>query len=139
MDHVTLAVVLPLLHEALASSPLEWTPCVAHIGDLSLRATTTAPNGMIATYVVNLTDDVARAPKGAITVSLHRELKSPMNADWVKKPMLLIHASVTTFVKADWVPTSEASDLATVISKLFVEVQEAAATLIVKADAVTNV
>lgn len=134
MDPTTLAILLPMLHDAFAFADLgtEWAPKATSANQLAYGTEIALPGGKV-TYRLALQSSVVE--REAITVILLRVFET------VNPPSLLsrftvtrMSGSVTTTAIVDWAPVATGTTLATILSKLLVETQESAAALTLISD-----
>jgi hypothetical protein len=138
MDHVTLAILLPLLHEAFATTDHEWAPTLCSIGDAAFGTTIPVPG---ASVVYRLNVSTSSTTKGALHLHLSRAVE-PTKKGWAGLPatsVLPVMSTMTTSAIADWQPLATSEPLTTVLAKLMVYTQEAATTLTQIADGYSNV
>jgi hypothetical protein len=138
MDHVTLAILLPLLEEAFAATDSDWAPSLCSIGDAAFGSNITVPG---ATVVYRLNVSKSTTTKGALHLHLSRAVE-PTKKGWAGLPatsVLPVMSTMTTSAIADWKPLETSEPLTTVLPKLMVYTQEAAANLTLIADGFANV
>ena len=138
MDHVTLAILLPLLHEAFSATDSEWAPSLCSIGDAAFGSTITVPGAKVV-YRLNVSNSTTT--KGALHLHLSRAVE-PTKQGWAGLPatsVLPVMSTMTTSALVDWQPLVTSEPLTSVLPKLMVYTQEAAATLTLIADGFTNV
>ena len=135
MDPISASVILPILEDALASATnLEWAPAPgAPVGVTAFRAEVTARNGSLIRYTLN-----AYLNGANVTLCLWREVSSPKAE--ITLPVYEVISELRNAKALEWKPLDPNTPFAAeLVGRLFVEVQEASAALILKADAVTNV
>lgn len=138
MDHITLAILLPLLHEAFASTDSEWAPTLCSIGDAAFGATITVPGASVV-YRLNVSNSTTT--KGALHLHLSRAVETTKQP-WAGLPatsVLPVMSTMTTSALVDWQPLATSEPLTTVLAKLLTYTQEASANLTRIADGYTNV
>jgi len=140
MDPTTLAILLPLLHDAFAfvDTGTEWAPKAGPADQLAYGTEIIVPGGKV-TYRLAL--QVSLVEREAFTVILLRnfETKSPDPRGLSRFTVTRMSGSTTNTAIVDWAPVATGTTLATVLSKLLVETQESAASLSLIADGYTNV
>ena len=135
MDPTTLAILLPMLHDAFAFADLgtEWAPKATSANQLAYGTEIALPGGKV-TYRLVLQSSVVE--RKAITVILLRvfETAPPTPESLSRFTVTRMSGSVTTTAIVDWAPVATGTTLATILSKLLVETQESAAALTLISD-----
>lgn len=138
MDHVTLAILLPLLHEAFAATDSDWAPTLCSIGDAAFGTTITVPGASVI-YRLNVSN--SSITKGALHLHLSRAVETTKQG-WAGLPVtsvLPVMSTLTTSALVEWQPLATSEPLTTVLAKLLIYTQEGAANLTRIADGYTNV
>lgn len=140
MDPTTLAILLPMLHDAFAfvDTGTDWAPKAAPAEQLCYGTTITVPGGLVR-YHLALQPSVVE--RGALTVILLRifETAQPKAEGLSRFTVTRMSGSVTTTAIVDWAPVATGTTLSTILSKLLVDTQEASAALSLISDGFTNV
>ena len=140
MDPTTLAILLPLLHDAFAfvDTGTDWAPKATSVDQLAYGTEIIVPGGKVR-YHLALQPSVVEP--GALTVILLRifETAQPAAESLSRFTVTRMSGSTTTTAIVDWHPVAFGTTLATILSKLLVETQESAAALSLIADGFTNV
>ena len=138
MDHVTLAILLPLLEEAFAANDYEWAPTLCSIGDAAYGTTVAVPGAKVV-YRLNVSKSTTTT--GGLHLHLARTVE-PTKKGWAGLPatsVLPVMSTMTTSAIVDWQPLITSEPLTSVLPKLMVYTQEAADNLTKIADGYSNV
>jgi len=140
MDPTTLAILLPLLHDAFAfvDTGTDWAPKTTPANQLVYGTEIAVPGGKVRYH---LALQVSQVEPAAFTVILLRifETAPPTPESLSRFTVTRMSGSTTTTAIVDWPPVATRTTLATILSKPLVETQQAAASLSLIADGFTNV
>lgn len=138
MDHETIAILLPLLHDAFAGTDLEWATKPAAVGTMAYGTEVTVPGGLVR-YRLHL--DPSPFEAGSFRACLLRDFaaKASDPATFDRRKVQSNHSTLSTTAGVDWNPVASGVPFSTILSKLIIETQEASANLTRIADGFTNV
>lgn len=138
MDHETIALLLPLLHDAFAETDSEWAPKPTTIGTMAYGTEITVPGGVVG-YRLHL-EATSREPGGFHACLLrYFTTKAVESAAFDRRKVSATSVNFSTAASVDWHPVASGVPFSTILSKLLIESQEAAANLTRIADGFTNV
>ena len=140
MDRVTFEKMRIDLVCALETTGWVWSPAVTTIGDVAFAAAF-EEDGVVVNYHLNMSESsYANAKESVVAIHISREVHLPSRQ--ASPVVWLPRGTVRTAAMADYDRDSQevsATGLSTLIRKMLVELQEAAATLTLKADGVSHV
>jgi hypothetical protein len=140
MDHTTHAILLPLLHDAFAFVDLdtEWSPKPGTPEQIAFGTKIKVPGGSVS-YRLAVQTSVVEPDAFTVILLRYFDTDQPAPAGLTRYTLTRMSGSVTTTAIIDWKPVATGVTLATILSKLLVETQEASAALTLIADGFTNV
>ena len=138
MDHETIALLLPLLHDAFAETDSEWAPKPTTVGTMAYGTEITVPGGVVS-YRLHVEPTSRQAGGFHACLLRYFTTKAPEAAEFDRRKVSATIVNFSTAASVDWHPVASGVPFSTILSKLIIETQEASANLTRIADGYTNV